>query len=80
MERKALLQTQKQKPANEEENVIDNLMNELRVGVPLRRRTLRKHQASMRASRRTVSMKDKARLQAMCASAAEQVTEQNPVT
>ena len=79
MERKALEQKQKQRPpVNEDDKLVDNLLNELHAGVPLRRRTLRKHQASMRASRRTISKKDRVKLQALLC--ANTCIEQNPVT
>lgn len=79
MERKAQQQIQRKKPVNEDERIVDNLLNELRAGVPLRRRTMKKQQGSMRSSRRTISKKDRAKLQAMCTNATAKVPEQNPV-
>lgn len=63
MERKAQQQRQKQKLklTNEDEHVVDSLLKKLCAGVPLCR-----HQTSMHASRRTISKKDRVKLQAMC--------------
>lgn len=78
MERKTQPQIQRQKFVNQDEKIVDNLLNELHAGVPLRRRTMKK-QGSMRTSRRTISKKDQAKLQAMCANAAAKVPKQNPI-
>ena len=50
----------------ENEEVVNDLMKELRAGIPLRRRTMKKRQpSSISRNRRTLSKKDAARLQNM---------------
>ncbi|XP_065896681.1 inverted formin-2-like isoform X2 [Dysidea avara] len=50
----------------ENEDIVDDLMKELRAGIPLRRRTMKKRQPStISRNRRTLSKKDVARLQTM---------------
>ena len=49
-----------------ENEVVNDLMKELRAGIPLRRRTMKKRQPStISHNRRTLSKKDIARLQTM---------------